>query len=206
MGVARCTPTRCHRACAYGSPLYWIRTERPGSESQLCQWGGLSKRRSGGRHRLPDGLQSTLRKYVVEPPPPEYLTPVPNGVCCYYNNPQGAVTFIGADRLWSGHVSAEWKRFATLSSNWPGNTVAMAIARSPDCYARRAGRSMTSGSSVSGDARGSKSPASSPGAVGFGWPTDHVSGSGNGSTSHAGAKANLKLTFQLDHSVGANHS
>jgi hypothetical protein len=27
-----------------------------------------------------------------------------------------------------------------------------------------------------------------------------------GSAGHAGATANLKLTFQLDHSAGANHS
>jgi hypothetical protein len=66
-----------------------------------------------------------------------------------------------------------------ISSSWPGNTVAMAIARSLDCCARRAGRSTTSGSSVSGDARGSKSPASSSSAAGFGWPTDHASGYGH---------------------------
>src|ERR1700747_600534 len=41
-----------------------------------------------------------------------------------------------------------------ILSSLPGNTAAMAIARSPNCCARRAGQSTTSGSSVSGDARG----------------------------------------------------
>jgi putative transposase len=41
-----------------------------------------------------------------------------------------------------------------ILSSLPGNTAAMAIARSPHCCARRAGQSTTSGSSVSGDARG----------------------------------------------------
>src|SRR4051795_7427908 len=39
-------------------------------------------------------------------------------------------------------------------SHWPGNTAAMAIARSPGCWSRRAGWSTTSGSSGSGGARG----------------------------------------------------
>jgi hypothetical protein len=41
-----------------------------------------------------------------------------------------------------------------ILSSLPGNTAAMAIARSPRCCARRAGQSTTSGSSVSGNARG----------------------------------------------------
>src|SRR6516165_742259 len=41
-----------------------------------------------------------------------------------------------------------------ILSSLPGNTAAMAIARSPSCCARRAGQSTTSGSSASGDARG----------------------------------------------------
>src|SRR5215813_4443496 len=41
-----------------------------------------------------------------------------------------------------------------ILSSLPGNTAAMAIARSPRCCARRAGQSTTSGSSVSGNVRG----------------------------------------------------
>ena len=41
-----------------------------------------------------------------------------------------------------------------ILSSLPGNTAAMAIARSPRCCARRAGQSTTSGSSVSDNARG----------------------------------------------------
>ena len=41
-----------------------------------------------------------------------------------------------------------------ILSSLLGNTAVMAIARSPNCCARRAGRSTTSGSSVSGNARG----------------------------------------------------
>src|SRR5262245_42818985 len=41
-----------------------------------------------------------------------------------------------------------------ILSSLPGNTAAMAIARSQNCCARRAGQSTTSGSSVSGNARG----------------------------------------------------
>src|SRR6516165_4846952 len=41
-----------------------------------------------------------------------------------------------------------------ILSSLPGNTAAMAIARSPNCCARRAGQSTTSGSSVSGNVRG----------------------------------------------------
>src|SRR5262249_6510745 len=41
-----------------------------------------------------------------------------------------------------------------ILSSLLGNTAAMAIARSPNCCARRAGQSTTSGSSVSGNARG----------------------------------------------------
>src|SRR5262249_22487697 len=55
-----------------------------------------------------------------------------------------------------------------ISSSWLGNTAATAIARSPGCFVRRAGRSTTSGSSASGDARGSRSPTNSPSAAGFG--------------------------------------
>ena len=41
-----------------------------------------------------------------------------------------------------------------ISSNWPGSTAAMAIARSPSCCAEPVGWSTTSGLSGSGDARG----------------------------------------------------
>src|SRR5262249_19555643 len=41
-----------------------------------------------------------------------------------------------------------------LLSSLLGNTAAMAMARSPNCCARRAGQSTTSGSRVSGNARG----------------------------------------------------
>ena len=41
-----------------------------------------------------------------------------------------------------------------ILSSLLGNTAAMAIARSPNCCAGRAGQSTTSGSSVSGNARG----------------------------------------------------
>ena len=43
---------------------------------------------------------------------------------------------------------------------------------------RQAGWAMTSQFNASGDARGSRSPASSPSAAGCGWPTDHASGCG----------------------------
>src|SRR5215831_6012917 len=42
----------------------------------------------------------------------------------------------------------------SILSSLPGNTAAMAIARSLRCCARRAGQSTTSGSSVSGNVRG----------------------------------------------------
>src|SRR5262249_11097018 len=65
-----------------------------------------------------------------------------------------------------------------ISLSLPGNTAATAIARSPGCCARPAGSSTTSGSSVSGDARGSRFPISSPSAAGSGWRTDRASGCG----------------------------
>src|SRR6516225_4834492 len=45
-----------------------------------------------------------------------------------------------------------------ILSSLPGNTAAMAIARSQNCCARRAGQSTTSGSSVSGNVRAEGSP------------------------------------------------
>jgi putative transposase len=55
------------------------------------------------------------------------------------------------------------------------NTAATAIARSPGCSSRRAGSSTTSGSSGSGDARGSRSPINNPSAAGSGLRTDPAS-------------------------------